>query len=119
MTTHKRRKILFIILTLQLLLCSCGLHENCGDYTQTDLDEAYEEGYEEGYDEAYYDFYEEYEDLDNYTWMLDNIVFTTRTGECYHKASCHYVQNTQVWVNFVNGAEDSGYRPCSYCFGGY
>lgn len=123
------KKIFTILLSLLLLfsLSGCDIHKDCGEYFQADLDDSYEEGYDEGYDVGYDEgglaamdlIEDEFPDLESYQWMMDNIVFTTRTGECYHKITCHYVENTQVWVYFTNGAEDEGYRPCSYCLGGY
>ena len=87
-----------------------GKQVNAGAY-----DKGYDAGYEDGEDEGYWKFCDEYEHLGDYEWMLENIVFTTRTGDCYHAVYCQYVRDREVWVHFVEGAASDGYRPCSVC----
>ncbi|MBR2620096.1 MAG: hypothetical protein IKC98_04615 [Firmicutes bacterium] len=113
----KQFHVLILTLILIMTLSGCNLHSECGEYTQVDLDEAYDEGYEAGENDGYWNFCDDYEHLDEYEWMLDNIVFTTRTGDCYHAIYCQYAQDREIWVHFVDGAIDAGYRPCSFCIG--
>ena len=42
------------------------------------------------------------------------ICYTTRTGECYHDDSCHYIRYT-AYETTVYEATQKGYSPCSQC----
>lgn len=42
-------------------------------------------------------------------------VYVTKTGECYHYYSCHYLYS-RIPIG-LDEAEAKGYRPCTYCEG--
>lgn len=39
--------------------------------------------------------------------------YTTRTGECYHSASCHYIKHSAYETTVYQASKR--YRKCSYC----
>lgn len=41
-------------------------------------------------------------------------VYTTKTGEKYHNATCHYLKNSKKEIT-LQQAIDFGYEPCSVC----
>ena len=43
----------------------------------------------------------------------DSIVYVTRSGECYHRDGCSYLES-KVEIT-LSAAVDAGYRPCSRC----
>ena len=43
-----------------------------------------------------------------------DIVYTTRTGECYHRGSCSCLKKSKIRTT-RGEAEKSGYRACSKC----
>lgn len=44
----------------------------------------------------------------------DTIVYTTRTGECYHEDGCRYLSKSKFETT-LQSAIDRGYRACSVC----
>ena len=44
----------------------------------------------------------------------DTIVYRTRTGECYHRGSCSYLQSSKIEITLAD-AVSRGLRPCSRC----
>lgn len=41
------------------------------------------------------------------------IVYVTRTGECYHRASCSYLRSSRIPMELETAKQR--YRPCSKC----
>lgn len=41
-------------------------------------------------------------------------VYTTNTGEKYHKSNCHYLKNSKKEIN-LEKAKSLGYQPCKVC----
>lgn len=41
------------------------------------------------------------------------ICYTTKTGECFHSAVCHYISKSAYETTVYEACRD--YRPCSYC----
>ena len=45
----------------------------------------------------------------------DNVVvYTTRTGKCYHRGSCSSLRKSKYRTT-VKRAREAGYRPCQNC----
>ena len=42
------------------------------------------------------------------------IVYITRTGECYHMGNCGYLRKSKIEIT-LSDAVSRGYRPCSRC----
>lgn len=125
--SNKSNKAYKIVIAILIIIIGAGGYfggtylydEGYSDGHNDGYDSGYDSGYSEGKLDAYWDFQGEYEGLEEYSWMMDNVVFTTRTGDCYHKITCQYAQDRTIYVSFINAAESDGYRPCSFCFGGY
>lgn len=49
-----------------------------------------------------------------YTVPSSTVVYVTPTGECYHRQSCSYIQNSCRGLT-IAAAEADGYRACSRC----
>lgn len=49
-----------------------------------------------------------------YTVPSSTVVYVTPTGECYHRQSCSYIQNSCQGLTIAE-AEADGYRACSRC----
>lgn len=44
----------------------------------------------------------------------DTVVYITRTGECYHRGSCHHLRRSKIPIT-LREAVQRGYRPCKNC----
>lgn len=44
----------------------------------------------------------------------DRVVYSTYTGECYHKSSCKYLNRSKIKTT-IEKAVDNGLRRCSVC----
>ena len=49
-------------------------------------------------------------------WYHNNVAIHTPNGECYHKADCHYIQDSFTQITSLDHARSLGYRPCSTCY---
>lgn len=47
---------------------------------------------------------------------LSDICYTTEYGECFHRDTCHYIENSEVTYSIVFEAIKNGFRPCTFCF---
>lgn len=120
----KRVLVIVVVIFTAIFSVSCS---NNSDEDSYDYQEGYNLGYEEGYDEGYSDglyegteiakedIYDEYY-LDDYDWMMDNVVFYTDAGECYHKKYCRTIEDSSIYVSYPEDAQKYGYRECSICF---
>ncbi|MCU7380768.1 hypothetical protein OBO34_20860 [Clostridiales Family XIII bacterium ASD5510] len=133
----KKRIICLITAAICFALAGCSIPK----YSESELEDAkeaaYEQGqedaegsYDSGYESGYRDGIEEGKDqkeleieenygqvdYDEYLWLRDNIVFTTKTGKKYHRSTCQYVEGREIWVHFIERAEENGYATCSVCF---
>ncbi|MEG3657309.1 hypothetical protein V5097_07840 [Arenibacter palladensis] len=50
----------------------------------------------------------------SYLWLSGQNVYTTKTGEKYHKETCHYLKNSQIKIDVAKALE-RGYTACKVC----
>lgn len=65
------------------------------------------------------DFFEPKTTQNNITPTKNNIndnytVFVTASGKKYHKATCHYLTDSQKAIKLYDAITE-GYEPCSFC----
>ena len=46
---------------------------------------------------------------------IEQTVYITKTGSCYHKISCSYLRYSCISID-LSDAKSRGYRPCSRCY---
>lgn len=52
--------------------------------------------------------------LNNY---YEDFAYITQDGEHYHKYGCPYIEDSDLYVNYINSLKRDGYTECSYCYG--
>ena len=84
------------------------------------VDEGYNKGYSEAYDQGYADAQEDFasnlseRNAESDNDDLEEIVYVTNTGSCYHKENCGYLHSSKISIPLSEAKEK--YRPCSRCF---
>ncbi len=120
--------ILIICVTLAFAFCACGSTPYYGAdedkayetqldnqiYEDEDGSDEYNRGYYDGYEDGRNSMYEDY-DIDDYEWLLENVVFYTGNDGYYHKSYCNLISEADVYVAYYFDAEDDGYNPCPEC----
>lgn len=51
-----------------------------------------------------------------YLFYRNYAVFTTSTGNSFHKFDCPYRSDDEFWIFNIESAADQGYRPCNHCW---
>ena len=47
---------------------------------------------------------------------LFDVCYTTKYGACFHRDTCHYIDNSELTSSIVFEAIKNGFRPCTFCF---
>lgn len=61
-----------------------------------------------------YDPRDDLPDPEVYSRDSAEVVYTTRTGECYHRGHCNSLRKSKIETTVAQAQED-GFRPCSRC----
>ncbi len=116
----KRNKILFTLLTISIFVfvvldCKFNIIPESGNY----IEPQYREYTPLTPDNEDDDFFEPKTTQNNITPTKNNTndnytVFVTASGKKYHKATCHYLTDSQKAIKLYDAISE-GYEPCSIC----